>query len=188
MTISAENNLTQFLALRSKDRDLALKFLMDRYGNALYGVVSKILTEPTLADDALQEGFIKIWKNIQDFSPEKASLYTWMFTIVRNTAIDLLRRESNRKIQSLDSSVSDNMANSVEATIKDVGLDQKIRQLNPKYHEIIDMIYLKGYTQQEVSDILKLPLGTVKTRVNTAIKILRNVLAFILILLWVLIK
>jgi RNA polymerase sigma-70 factor, ECF subfamily len=76
----------------------------------------------------------------------------------------------------------------VEAKITDVGLEQKIKQLNPKYHEIIEMIYLKGYTQQEVSDILKLPLGTVKTRVNTALKILRNILAFLIILMLTLIK
>jgi RNA polymerase sigma factor (sigma-70 family) len=188
MTISAENNLKQFLKLRSGSRDKALAFLMEHYGDALYGVASKIVGQQTLADDALQEGFIKIWKNIHDFNPEKASLYTWMFTIVRNTAIDLLRRESKRKIQSIDQSVSDNMANSVEAKITDVGLEQKIKQLNPKYHEIIEMIYLKGYTQQEVSDILKLPLGTVKTRVNTALKILRNILAFLIILMLTLIK
>jgi RNA polymerase sigma factor (sigma-70 family) len=87
MTISAENNLKQFLKLRSGSRDKALAFLMEHYGDALYGVASKIVGQQTLADDALQEGFIKIWKNIHDFNPEKASLYTWMFTIVRNTAI-----------------------------------------------------------------------------------------------------
>jgi RNA polymerase sigma-70 factor (ECF subfamily) len=183
-----DNTLSRFLELRSKDKDLALKFLMERYGDSMYGVVSRIITDTNLADDAIQEGFIKIWKNISEFNPERASLFTWMFTIVKNTAIDLTRRESNRKIQSLDSGVYDNMSNSVEANISDVGLMQKVKQLDPKYQELIDLIYLKGYTQQEVADLLDLPLGTVKTRINTAIKMLRNVLAGIVILFMLLLK
>ena len=178
----------QFLELRSKDRDLALKFLMERYGDSMYGVVNRIVKDTNLVDDALQEGFIKIWKNIGEFNPERASLFTWMFTIVKNTAIDLTRRESNRKIQSLDSGVYDTMSNSVEATISDVALIQKLKQLDPKYQELVDLIYLKGYTQQEVADELNMPLGTVKTRINAAIKMLRNILAGIITLFMLLLK
>jgi RNA polymerase sigma factor (sigma-70 family) len=186
--VSQENILSNFLELRSRNRDLALKFLMERDGDSMYGVVFRIVNDSNLADDALQEGFIKIWKNISEFNPERASLFTWMFTIVKNTAIDLTRRESNRKIQSLDSGVYDSMSNSVEATISDVGLMQKLKQLDPKYQELIDLIYLKGYTQQEVADELNMPLGTVKTRINTAIKMLRNILAGLIILFMLLLK
>ena len=131
---------------------------------------------------------IKIWKNISDFNPERASLFTWMFTIIKNSAIDLTRRESNRKIQSLDSGVYDSMSNSVEANISDVALIQKLKQLDPKYQELVDLIYLKGYTQQEVADELNMPLGTVKTRINAAIKMLRKILAGIIIFFMLLIK
>ncbi len=185
---SQDTILPQFLELRSKDKDLALKFLMERYGDSMYGVVNRIVKDTNLAEDALQEGFIKIWKNISEFNPEKASLFTWMFTIVKNSAIDLMRRESNRKIQSLESGVYDNMSHSVESNISDVGLMNKLKQLDPKYQELIDLIYLKGYTQQEVADELKMPLGTVKTRINTAIKMLRNILAVIILLFMLFLK
>ena len=185
---SQEHILSQFLELRSKSHDLALKFLMDRYGDSMYGVVNRIVKDTNLADDALQEGFIKIWKNLSEFNPGRASLFTWMFTIVKNSAIDLTRRESNRKIQSLESGVYDNMSNSVEANISDVALMQKLKQLDPKYQELIDLIYLKGFTQQEVADHLNIPLGTVKTRINTAIKMLRNILAAIIILFMLFLK
>ena len=90
--------LPQFLKLRNETPELALKLLMDYYGDTMYGVTLRILDEKSLADDALQEGFVKIWKNITEFNPEIASLFTWMLTIIRNTAIDVARKEKNRKI------------------------------------------------------------------------------------------
>ena len=135
---SQENTLSKFLELRSNNKDLALKFLMDHYGDSMYGVVNQIVKDTNLVDDALQEGFIKIWKNINEFNPERASLFTWMFTIVKNSAIDLTRREFNRKIQSLDSGVYDNMSNSVEANISDVALIEQLKKLAPKYQALID--------------------------------------------------
>jgi RNA polymerase sigma factor (sigma-70 family) len=185
---SPANTLSKFLELRSRNKDLALKFLMDNYGDSMYGVVSRIIKDTGLAEDALQEGFIKIWKNITEFNPEKASLFTWMFTIVKNTAIDLTRREANKKIQSLESGVYENMRYSEEAKVSDVGLMQKVNQMDPKYRELIDMIYLKGYTQQEVSDELNLPLGTVKTRIQAAVKMLRSTLSTFITMLIMLFK
>lgn len=186
--ISQQSILSQFIELKSRDKDLALKFLMERYGDTMYGIVLRIVKEQNLVDDALQEGFIKIWRNIPEFNPEKASLYTWMFTIMKNTAIDLIRRESNRKIQSLDSGVYESMTYSVESNISDVGLIQRLKKLDPKYLELVELIYLKGYTQQEVSDALNMPLGTVKTRINTAIKMLRSILSTIIILFIIALK
>ncbi|MBK9222307.1 MAG: sigma-70 family RNA polymerase sigma factor [Saprospiraceae bacterium] len=176
--------LPQFLKLRNETPELALKLLMDHYGDTMYGVTLRILDEKSLADDALQEGFVKIWKNLTEFNPEIASLFTWMLTIIRNTAIDVARKEKNRKIQMLSPGVYDSISHSEENQISDSGLMQQINKLEPKYKELIDLIYLKGFTQQEVSDQLELPLGTVKTRINTAIKMLRTALStFMLIVL-----
>lgn len=175
---STDKILTEFLILRSRNRDEALKYLMNCYGDTMYGVVCKIISNiPSLADDALQEGFIKVWKNIPDFNPERASLFTWMFTIIKNSAIDLVRKEARNKIHALDSSVYETIKHSEEANVIDTGLMQKIEKLDPKYRQLIDMVYLKGYTQQEISNELNLPLGTVKTRIQTAVKTLRSLLS-----------
>lgn len=147
------------------------------------GLVNKIMNNSQQCDDVLQEGFIKVWKNINDYEPHKSGLFTWMYTIIRNTAIDHLRREGKRKIQSLDSDVYDNVRFSQNAMISDVGLIKKINSLDPKYKQIIELVYLEGYTQQEIADELKLPLGTVKTRVSTALKLLRSALTFFIYLL-----
>ena len=173
--------LNQFMELREAHPKQALKLLMDTYGDAMNGIVGKILIREDLVEDALQIGFTKIWKNLQEYSPEKSSLFTWLLSIFRNTAIDILRKENNRKIQAIDSSVYDSINFSVQSNIGDSGLMKKINSLDTKYKDLIELIYLQGYTQQEVSDEFKIPLGTIKTRISTAIKLLRNALNLLII-------
>ena len=72
--------------------EAALSYLYDNYSGALYGVLLKILKEPELCQDVLQESFVKIWKNIDRYNPSKGALYTWMLNIARNTAIDKVRK------------------------------------------------------------------------------------------------
>jgi len=173
--------LNQFIELREAHPEKALKLLMDTYGDAMNGIVGKILIREDLIEDALQIGFTKIWKNLKEYSPEKSSLFTWLLSIFRNTAIDILRKENNRKIQSIDSSVYDSINFSVQSNISDSGLVQKINSLDTKYKDLIELIYLQGYTQQEVSDEFNIPLGTIKTRISTAIKLLRSALNLLII-------
>lgn len=173
----------QFLELRNGPPERAIKFLMDQYGDTLYGIVLKIVREQNLAEEALQEGFVKIWKHLSEYQSEKASLFTWMLTIVRNTAIDLLRQENRHKNQNLNPGVYDSINHSVESQISDIGLMNKVNKLDPKYRELIDLIYIQGFTQQETADHLQMPIGTVKTRINAAIKMLRSMLATFFILL-----
>lgn len=173
----------QFIKLRSSQPDIAIKFIMDKYGDVLYGIVLRILEDKNLAEDALQEGFVKIWRNCNDFNPEMASLFTWVLTIIKNSAIDKLRQEKKRKNQNLHPDVYNSITHSEEQQMTDSGLMQQINKLDSKYRELIDLIYLKAYTQQEVSELLNLPLGTVKTRIQSAIKMLRTVLSALVLLL-----
>ena len=171
--------LKQFLELRNRNSEQALTFLLEHYGNALYGVVNKILQNKELANDAFQEGMVKIWKNLSDFDPEKAQLFTWMMTILRNSAIDLLRQEKRKKIQNDSLSVYEGEETSVEINVPDYGLLSTISKLDQKYSELIELIYIEGYTQQEAAEKLQLPLGTVKTRIKTALNTLKNLLSAI---------
>lgn len=180
---TSEQIRNQFLELRKGPSELAIKFLMDQYGDTLFGIVLKIVGEQQLAEEALQEGFVKVWKNLSEYQFEKASLFTWMLTIVRNTAIDLLRQENRHKNQNLSPGVYDSINHSVESQISDIGLMNKVNKLDPKYRELIDLIYIQGFTQQETADHLQMPIGTVKIRINAAIKMLRSMLATFFILL-----
>ena len=151
--------------------------IYDRFNGALYGVCMGILKRPDLAKDALQKAFVKIWQKAKLFRAEKASLYTWMLQITRNTAIDIYRSESRKNgIQNDEFSVHliDQVKN-VRLNEEAMDIKEHIEQLEEEVGIIIRMAYLGGYTQKQISDYLKIPLGTVKTRVRTGLMQLRRI-------------
>jgi RNA polymerase sigma-70 factor (ECF subfamily) len=163
------------LLLKKDDRSFTL--LYDNYSKSLYGVIFTLIKDREEAEDVLQEVFIKIWKNIDSYSESKGRLYTWMLNIARNTSIDKLRSKgfnNNQKNLSSDNFVhilDDNSKtiNQIDA----IGIKEFIKKLKPKCIQIIDLLFFKGYTQQETSDELEIPLGTVKTQNRNCMNELR---------------
>ena len=166
-------------SLKAKDEQV-LVILYENYSAALYGTIYRFLGDKKLAEEQLQETFLKIWKYADSYDPSKGRLFTWMLRIARNTAIDVTRskrfREQN-KIQDLDNSVSTiNNTYKIEQHTDDIGIKELIEKLNTKYAQIIDKIYFQGYTQAETAKELDLPLGTVKTRTRKALGLLKQYL------------
>ena len=155
-----------------------MEYLYDNYSAVLYGVILNGVKNEAVAEDVLQEVFIKIWKNMQGYDPDRGRLYTWMINIARNSVIDYLRSRQNQKDsrnQPIDDSQKDlHNYNPSEQKTDNIGLRQLVEKLPPNHKEVIDMVYFKGYTQDETSRELKIPLGTVKTRVRSAIITLRS--------------
>lgn len=172
--------------LKSGDH-AAFEMLYDNYSGALYGVIFKIVRSEDDAQDVLQDSLLKIWKNIQKYDAKKGSFFTWMLNISRNSAIDRyrkIRREGKVEIQTLETNV-DIESKHVSVTKTDtIGLKEEVNKLSEDHQLMIDYIYFKGYTQQEVADELKMPLGTVKTRIRSAVIELRKVFKSI-ILFWI---
>ena len=129
-----------------------------------------ILQDDASSIDVLQEVFIKIWKQIDQYDPAKGRLFTWMFNIARNAAIDTTRKKEWQN-QKRSSSVNeytflpDRSPNPAE----DTGLRKIVQSLKTEHKVLIELSYFQGYTQEEIAEILKLPLGTVKTRIRAAI-------------------
>jgi RNA polymerase sigma-70 factor, ECF subfamily len=154
--------------------------LYTNYSKALYGVLFKYVRRTELADDLLQDTFVKIWKYIDAFDPAKGSLFTWMLSIAQNLAIDYLRSAAHRK-QSLQVSIDlfsltknyngHITSNTNEVEIKD--FKSKALQLDPKYAQVIDMIFFYGWSHEQTAQLLKLPLGTVKTRAREGLRLLK---------------
>lgn len=166
-------------ALQSGDKS-AFEKLYDNYSAAIYGVVYRMLQKEDTAADVMQEAFVKIWKNILKYDSKKGSIYTWMLNIARNTAIDKLRkikRENHVEIQTFENFVSTSKIHQTSMKVDHLGVREVVDSLDPDQKIIIDYLYFGGYTQQEVSDELGIPLGTVKTRARTALKKLRKTLA-----------
>jgi RNA polymerase sigma-70 factor, ECF subfamily len=156
----------------------------DRYSGAINGVINRFITDADLAQDVLQDTFIKVWKNIQMYDDTKGSFFTWMLNIARNTSIDALRKlkkEGKSEIQILETTV--NSSTTVQQNVSTIGLRQLVDRLPAEQQTMIEYLYFKGYTQQEVADELEIPLGTVKTRSRMAMMELRK--WFTLLILWI---
>lgn len=169
----------ELVALLKGVPDKGVSLLYDNYASALFGVISRIVQEQEIAEDLLQEAFVKIWKNIRSYDKSKGRLFTWMLNIARNTAIDKLRSKDYQKagqVQSISKSVytlgkTHNTSNNTDT----IGLKEFVEQLKPEHRSVIDMLYFQGYTQMEAAEELNIPLGTVKTRVKAALMQLRKI-------------
>lgn len=164
-----------------KDGDEAsFSYLYDHYSAALYGIILKIIPREEVAEDVLQEVFVKIFSHIKNYDAEKGRLYTWMLQIARNSAIDTVRSKDFKKskvIHELKNNVNDSINNSSTITAQDtIGLDKVLTGLSDDQRKIIDLSYYKGFTQEEISHQLNVPLGTVKSRARSALMQLRKLL------------
>lgn len=165
------------LGIQQQDQK-ALAFLYDKYGDVLYGIAHKIVHSEDLAQDIVQEAFIKIWKNGPNYDPKKGTIFTWALNITRNLAIDKTRSAAFKKRQhvlEIGTKIDNTTAFSVENRPEHIGLKSQVNELDPKYKEVIDLIYFRGYTQSEVKELLGIPLGTVKSRIRIGLRELRKV-------------
>lgn len=163
-------------ALKRKERK-ALEYLYDNYSDALYGVIFQIVQNEALAEDVLQESFIKIWKKIENYDQSKGRLFTWLLCISRNTAKDLLRSKHQKVSKTtLDAPLVIKEKIQTESISTDlIGLGDLLRQMKQEQRILVELIYFKGYSQSETAKHLDIPLGTVKTRTRRALAYLRSI-------------
>jgi RNA polymerase sigma-70 factor (ECF subfamily) len=168
----------ELIKLLKSGNEAALGELYDRYSGVVYGMLLKIVKRQELAEDLLQEVFVKVWKNISSYDAEQGSLYTWMIRIARNLAIDKTRSKEFKKENRTTTEIVSYKSYGVqtEIDVDSIGLKEKVAQLKPEHKLIIDMLFLQGYTQQDAADELGIPLGTVKTRSRMALQQLRKLL------------
>jgi RNA polymerase sigma-70 factor (ECF subfamily) len=165
------------LALQNREK-IAIEALYDMYSASLFGVISRIINDTPTAEDILQETFVKIWHSFAAYSPEKGRLFTWMVNIARNLSIDKLRSKdfkNQNKNQEIENNVTfiDEQRNTVYKP-ELLGIKEMVQTLKPEQQAILDLVYFKGYTHVEAAEELGIPLGTIKTRLRTAIIELRK--------------
>ena len=180
MPISTPTAAEEELVRRLYARDeAALTVFYDRYGEALYGVILRIVKAEEVAEDVLQECLVKIWNSFASYDPGRGRLYTWVLNISRNLAIDKIRSRQYRvssRTQPLEDSAALRQAAVPTFRPEHIGLQEMTAKLNPEQKQIIDLLYFGGFTQSEVAEELNLPLGTVKTRARAAIKVLSKLI------------
>lgn len=170
----------ELLPLLIRKEERAFTQLYDMYSKSLFSIITNLIKDREEAEDVLQEVFVKIWKNIDTYNQSKGRLYTWMLNIARNTSIDKLRSKGFNNSQKNLS--SDNFvhllddSNKLTNKIDSIGLRDFVNKLKPKCIQLIDLLFFKGFTQQEASEELVIPLGTVKTQNRMCMNDLRNFL------------
>lgn len=165
--------------LKAKEKP-ALSYLYDNYANALNGIIRRFIKESEVAEELLQDAFIKVFTKIELYDAEKGRLYSWMANLTRNLCLDHLKSKAYKKqTQTATGDEPMEMAFAFEHTTQHpeyIGIQEVVNQLPPELTTVIQYAYFKGYTQQEISEELDLPLGTVKTRMRRALMELRNYL------------
>jgi RNA polymerase sigma factor (sigma-70 family) len=166
-------------SLKAKDEQ-SFSYLYDNYAGALYSIVLQIVTDKELANDVLQEVFVNLWKKIESYDTAKGRLFTWMLNVARNLAIDMVRSkayQNSKKNQQLpDTANSDRTGGVTQLSVDNIGLRKIVSRLKTEHRVLIDLAYFKGYTHEEIAEIESLPLGTVKTRIRSALTQLREYL------------
>jgi RNA polymerase sigma factor (sigma-70 family) len=165
------------LSLQQREK-IAVEALYDMYSASLFGVISRIINDTAIAEDILQETFVKIWHSFSSYSTEKGRLFTWMVNIARNLAIDKIRSKdfkNQNKNQEIENNVTfiDEQRNTVYKP-ELMGVKDLVQTLKPEQKLIIELVYFKGYTHVEAAEELGIPLGTIKTRLRMAILELRK--------------
>jgi RNA polymerase sigma factor (sigma-70 family) len=162
-----------------KGSEEAFRELYNQYASNLYGILLMVVNNENDAENLLQDVFVKIWLNIQSYDVEKGTLYTWMLNICRHVGIDFTRSKAYKKQQKNQS--LENFVHNEYTELGQIGpvplqmdINKALAILPDQSKQLLDLIYFKGFTQQEVAENLNLPLGTVKTRTRAALRDLRN--------------
>ena len=169
------------ISLVASSDDAALAELYDRFGRVAYGLALRILRDEALAQDAVQEAFLAVWRSADRFLAERAKASTWILTLVHRRAVDLVRREERRRGEPLESApepVSSSTAED-EATLDFQRriVQEALKRLPDEQREALELGYYGGLTQSELAERLGQPLGTIKSRMFAGLTRLRDLLA-----------
>lgn len=148
-----------------------------QYGPGVNGIISRIVVDKPVAEEAYQDVLLKIWGKIDQYDEGKSTLFTWVGQIARNTALDkvrLKRYEHRQKTKTIDPLVhfDDSMVDRQSTHHLDV--EKLVGGMDEKYRDVLDTMYLQGYTAKATAELMDIPVGTVKTRLRKAVQILRD--------------
>jgi RNA polymerase sigma-70 factor, ECF subfamily len=169
------------VALAARSEHSALAELYDRFGRSAYGLALRILRDETLAEDAVQDAFLALWRTAGRFVPERGKASTWILTLVHRRAVDLVRREERRRTDVLDPAGEPGgnappVDEEAWVRLQRERVQDALRRLPDQQREAIELAYYGGFTQSELAERLGQPLGTIKSRMFLGLGRLRELL------------
>src|SRR5436189_1344523 len=166
--------------LAARSEQSALAELYDRYGRAAFGLAVRVLRDEKLAEDAVQEAFVSVWRTAARFVPERGKASTWILTLVHRRAVDAVRREQRRRADTLEHAPEPTGGAVDEQAwlrLQRERVQSALRQLPDQQREAIELAYYGGFTQSELAERLGQPVGTIKSRMFAGLARLRELLA-----------
>ncbi len=169
----ADSELAVALAAGSQD---ALAELYDRYSSLAYGIALRVLGDPGRAEDAVQEAFLNVWNRAAAFDPARGSLRSWLLTAVRNRSIDYLRgrgahERQEQELQPVAATVAlSDPWHEVSLKLERDAVREAMTSLPPEQRQALELAYFGGYSQHEIANLTRVPLGTVKGRIRLALE------------------
>jgi RNA polymerase sigma-70 factor (ECF subfamily) len=168
---------TQALLQRLTGGDAAaLGEFYDLYAGLVNGLALRILRNSAEAEDVVQEVFVQVWRQAARYDPSRGSAEAWLCTIARSRALDRLRRQASRREESGETVPASASRPERPRTEEALAVRKALESLTPDQRAALELAYYEGLTQTEIADRLGQPLGTVKTRMRTAMIRLRDVL------------
>ena len=168
------------VALAARSEQSALAELYDRFGRPAYGLALRVLRDEALAEDAVQEAFLALWRTAGRFVPERGKASTWILTLVHRRAVDIVRREERRRADALEQAPEPESQAAVEEEawlrLQRERVQDALRKLPDQQREAIELAYYGGFTQSELAERLGQPLGTIKSRMFMGLARLRELL------------
>ena len=162
--------------------EVAISKLYDRYSRTVYGVGLKILGNRSLAEELVQDVFLKLWRSSSTFNPSRSRFSTWLYGVTRSAAIDVHRKRAHKVHLIADGESHVLAARDLSATPQEVvdeswlswRVSRALEALDEPHREVIELAYFGGLSQREISERTGVPLGTVKSRTASAFKTLRG--------------
>ena len=168
------------VALVERGEEPALAELYDRFGRIAYGLALRVVRDRNLAEDAVQEAFLALWRTASRFIPERAKASTWILTIVHRRAIDVVRREERRRTERAEEAAEAQVESALDVVslrMERERVQAALRALPDQQREALELAYYGGFTQSELAERLGEPLGTIKSRMFKGLSRLRDLLA-----------
>jgi RNA polymerase sigma-70 factor, ECF subfamily len=162
-------------AVAAGDRGAPLEELYGRYGHRLYGLGLRLLGDQGLAEELVQETFVRLWQQARRFDPARGTVSTFLFTIARRIAVDLWRRPSSRPFEPAptEAAAATGADDPVDGVLESLAVRDAMQSLSPAHRQILELFYGQDRKQTEIAELLGLPLGTVKTRSYYALRALK---------------
>jgi RNA polymerase sigma-70 factor, ECF subfamily len=179
-------NLEDLVSAVAKGDQTAFAAVYDRVGAQVYGLVRRVLRDPSQSEEVTQEVLLDVWRTASRFDAARGSAVGWIMTMAHRRAVDRVRseqasRDRNTKVAIRDAGEAefDVVSEDVEIRLEQEQVRQALSGLTDLQREAIELAYYKGYTYREVAELLDTPLGTVKTRLRDGLIRLRDTIGVV---------